>query len=98
MIASRRRFLFGAATSLIAAPAIVRVAANLMPVSSLHDEMRRKAEFIEKLIRPPLICDPMLKCEPASIMPGMITYVNALNGRTPFAPAFEVLPRGLLRL
>jgi hypothetical protein len=34
MIASRRRFLFGAATSLIAAPAIVRVAANLMPVRS----------------------------------------------------------------
>ena len=31
---SRRRFFMGAAASLLAAPAIVRVAANLMPVSS----------------------------------------------------------------
>jgi hypothetical protein len=34
MITSRRRFLLGASTTLVAAPAIVRVAANLMPVSS----------------------------------------------------------------
>lgn len=34
MIASRRSFLFGASATLIAAPAIVRVAANLMPVST----------------------------------------------------------------
>lgn len=34
MIPSRRRFLFGAAATLVAAPAIVRVAANLMPISS----------------------------------------------------------------
>lgn len=33
MIPSRRRFLFGATAALVAAPAIVRVAANLMPVS-----------------------------------------------------------------
>lgn len=36
MIASRRRFLFGAGASLLAAPAIVRVAANLMPVKPLR--------------------------------------------------------------
>lgn len=34
MIAPRRRFLFGAGASLLVAPAIVRVAANLMPVST----------------------------------------------------------------
>ncbi len=34
MLASRRRFLSFALPTLIAAPAIVRVAANLMPVSS----------------------------------------------------------------
>ncbi len=37
MIASRRRFLFGAgatAATLVAAPSIVRAAANLMPVST----------------------------------------------------------------
>ena len=36
MIASRRRFLFSAGASLLAAPSIVRVAANLMPVKPLR--------------------------------------------------------------
>lgn len=35
MIASRRRFLFGAGASLLAAPSIVRVAASLMPVKPI---------------------------------------------------------------
>lgn len=34
MIASRRGFLLGAGATLLAAPSIVRVAANLMPVSA----------------------------------------------------------------
>lgn len=34
MNATRRGFLFGAGASLLAAPSIVRVAANLMPVST----------------------------------------------------------------
>jgi hypothetical protein len=34
MITSRRSLLFGAGATLLAAPAIVRVAANLMPVST----------------------------------------------------------------
>jgi hypothetical protein len=39
IIASRRRFLFGASASLLVAPAIVRVAAHLMPISTAaqHD-------------------------------------------------------------
>jgi hypothetical protein len=34
VIHNRRRFLFGAGASLVAVPAIVRVAAHLMPVSA----------------------------------------------------------------
>jgi hypothetical protein len=33
-------------------------------------ETLRKAEFIEKGVRPPMGADPELKNEPASIMPG----------------------------
>lgn len=49
----------------------------------------RKAEFIEKGIRPPMLADPELKNEPASIMPGMVTFVNTMNGKVGFKPAFE---------
>lgn len=35
----------------------------------------RKEEFIEKGVRPPLGEDPVLKNEPASIMPASITYM-----------------------
>ena len=50
-------------------------------------ETRRKAELIEKGIRPPLLADPMLKNEPISIMPGMIVYVSSERN---FRPAFEI--------
>lgn len=56
-------------------------------------ETRRKAEFLEKGVRPPLLADPLLKNEPASIMPGSITYVRDVR----LLPAFEVSPK-LLRL
>lgn len=53
-------------------------------------ETRRKAEFIEKLVRPPMGANPELKNEPASIIPGNITYVNADAGKKGFWPLFEV--------
>lgn len=58
-------------------------------------ESLRKAEFIEKLVRPPMTAPPELKNEPASIMPGMITFVNTANGKPAFTPAFEMQPQGL---
>ncbi len=53
-------------------------------------ETRRKAEFIEKGVRPPMGADPILKNEPASIMPGQITYFPTDGSpRKGFFPLFE---------
>jgi hypothetical protein len=61
----------------------------------LQQETLRKNEYIEKLVRPPMVAPPEMKNEPASIMPGMITYANALNGQPLFKPAFEVNAQAL---
>jgi hypothetical protein len=53
-------------------------------------ETRRKAEFIEKLVRPPMGANPELKNEPSSIIPGNITYMDTTNGKKGFFPLFEV--------
>jgi hypothetical protein len=58
-------------------------------------ETRRKAEFVDKGVRPPMLADPELKNEPSSILPGNVTYVNTQNGKKGFQPAFEVSPQWL---
>ncbi len=97
MILARRRFLFGASAVLVAAPAIVRVAANLMPISTAAQTAEcpecgrwraRRMEFMEKVVRPPHLAAPVLRNEPASIMPGHITYVNP--SKEGFRPLFEM--------
>lgn len=52
-------------------------------------ESIRKAEFIEKGVRPPMGADPELKNEPASIVPATITYMNTAGGKKGFWPLFE---------
>lgn len=58
-------------------------------------ETRRKAEFIEKLVRPPMGANPEMKNEPSSIVPGNITYTNTENSKKGFWPLFEVQPAAL---
>ncbi len=53
-------------------------------------ETLRKAEVIEKIVRPPMGAPPELKNEPASIMPGQVTYFSTANGAFGFKPLFEV--------
>lgn len=54
-------------------------------------ETLRKAEFIEKGVRPPMGADAELKNEPASILPAHITYMNTSSGQKKgFWPLFEV--------
>lgn len=52
-------------------------------------EALRKAEFIEKGVRPPMGADAELKNEPASILPGQITFMSTANGKKGFWPLFE---------
>lgn len=58
-------------------------------------ESLRKAEFIEKGVRPPMGADSELKNEPASIIPGQITFMNTANGKKGFWPLFEPDPQWL---
>ena len=53
-------------------------------------ETLRKAEFIEKGVRPPMGADPALKNEPASTMPGQTTYCTSDGQKKGFWPLFEV--------
>ena len=56
----------------------------------IQQETRRKAEFIEKGVRPPMGANPELKNEPSSIIPGNITYTSTDGGKKGFWPLFEV--------
>ncbi len=65
-------------------------------IKQLQLETVRKAEFIEKLVRPPMVADVQMKNEPSSIRPGEITYADLSNGnKTGFHAAFEVQPQAL---
>jgi hypothetical protein len=61
-------------------------------------ETLRKAEFIEKGVRPPMGADPSLKNEPSSILPGNITYVSGDGSKKGFWPLFEPNPQWLAGL
>ena len=61
-------------------------------VKQLQQETLRKAEFLEKGVRPPMTADVQLKNEPSSIQPGHITYVTTDGTKKKFEPAFEVSP------
>lgn len=56
----------------------------------IQQETRRKAEFIEKGVRPPMGANVELKNEPASIIPAQITYTSTEGGKKGFWPLFEV--------
>src|SRR5579884_648776 len=64
----------------------------LPDIMRLQLETRRKAEAIEKQVRPPLLADASLRNEPASSLPGNITYVPTLTPQTGMRPVFEVQP------
>ena len=64
----------------------------LPDVIQLQVETRRKAEAIEKMVRPPLVADMQLKNQPSSILPGHVTYVQGLGPGTGMRPIYEVNP------
>lgn len=64
----------------------------LPAVKQLQIEQRRKAEAIDKMVRPPMVASVSMKNEPMSILPGDISY-TADPQAAGFKPAFQVEPR-----
>lgn len=58
----------------------------------------RKAEFIEKCVRPPMGGNEELKNQPASQQPGSLTYCSTDGGKKGFWPLYEVNPASLNHL
>jgi hypothetical protein len=61
----------------------------------LQQEQKRKGQAIDKMVNPPLVGDIQLKNQPASLLPGGITYVTgmAATGKPAFAPVYTVNPQ-----
>lgn len=53
----------------------------------------RMAEAQEKMVRPPMLASIDMKNEPASILPGKVTYVQALSADKGMRPAYTVMPQ-----
>lgn len=64
----------------------------LPDIMQLQVETKRKAEAIEKQVRPPLLASVELKNEPSSILPGHVTYVSQLDNGKGMRPIYEVQP------
>lgn len=52
---------------------------------------RRRAQAIDKMVNPPLVADVQLKNQPASLLPGGITYVNGYttSGKPGFSSVYD---------
>lgn len=69
------------------------VGMDVLPdVIQLQVETLRKAEAIEKQVRPPLVASMELKNQPSSILPGHVTYVSNLGPGSGMRPIYEVNP------
>jgi hypothetical protein len=60
----------------------------------LQLEQKRKAQAIDKMVNPPLVADIQLKNQPASLLPGGVTYIAGMtaNAKPGMAPVYTVMP------
>ncbi len=67
----------------------------LPDIKQLQLETKRLSQGIDKMVNPPMIADVQLKNQPASLLPGGVTYVSGMisQGKTGFAPAYTVNPQ-----
>lgn len=68
---------------------------GLPDTKQLQLEVRRKAQAIDKMVNPPMVADVSLKNQPASLLPGGVTYVSGFsaNGKPGFASAYQFEPK-----
>lgn len=62
----------------------------LPDIKQLQQETRRKAQGIDKGINPPLVADAQLKNQPASLLPGGITFLQGMmsSGKDGMKPIY----------
>jgi hypothetical protein len=62
----------------------------LPDIKQLQQEVRRKAQAIDKSVNPPMVADIQLKNQPASLLPGGTTYIAGMmqTGNAGFAPVY----------
>lgn len=61
-------------------------------IKQLQTEQKRKAQGIDKMVNPPMVGDVRLRNEPASVLPGGITYIDNPAGAG-FKPVYMVDPK-----
>lgn len=61
-------------------------------VKQLMLEQKRKAQAIDKMVNPPLMGDVTLKNQPASVLPGGVTYVPNIGQNGGLKPIYTVMP------
>ena len=62
-------------------------------IKQLQVEQKRKAQGIDKMVNPPMVADPALKNEPASLIPGGVTYAAyGPEGKPRFSPVYDTMP------
>lgn len=62
-------------------------------IKQLQVEQKRKAQAIDKMVNPPLVGDIQLQNQPATLLPGGITYVANFGREKPgLTPLYEVRP------
>lgn len=60
-------------------------------IKQLQQETKRKAQALDKMVNPPLVGDVQLKNQPATQIPGGLTYVSGINNAG-LKPIFTVMP------
>jgi Bacteriophage head to tail connecting protein len=65
----------------------------LPDIMQLQVETARKAEALEKMVRPPMLASSEMKNEPSSILPGHVTYVSQLGPDKGMRPSYTVNPQ-----
>lgn len=64
----------------------------LPDIKQLQQETLRKGQAIEKVVNPPMVGDIQLKNQPASMLPGGVTYVAGMSQNVGFRPAYQIQP------
>jgi hypothetical protein len=67
----------------------------LPDIKQLQLETKRLSQGIDKMVNPPLVADVQLKNQPASLLPGGITYVSGMTtgGKPGMSPVYLVNPQ-----